>query len=448
MAVMNAAGLFTALLQDDTPVSLQQRILNHATANKDVELMVRLSRIASLDAEIDTALGKRPEAEVLLAWASRPGRTSEALIERFSKEKRATLLAELASRTDLSEALYLELARSESASVALAITTNTTAPIEARRTAAGRAVSTVRDSYSTMHRIKEILNGLPAEVAIHALERVTTPLQIAGLSQMVEDGDVLQLAVRMAAILETHDASWHSRNALHTVWERLSADERVVFQDGLRKVVANDQATETAKHHASEFVRRPALDPVSAAVKELATESDPMMLRKHYATASAAGYGQLRKAFIHAVKNPASPFDMIKEELRLADSEDLRFLSNRSDFDMSAAQDLLFAGGSAEAFDIFAAKTDALALARMFSGTGNAPGWLAHTELATRNPAIMLELYAAGYVISHPHTSEIARELLVTQLAEDDEKWLTFQRLLPEWDNTLTSLLDAVQQLS
>jgi hypothetical protein len=448
MTVLNATGLFNALLDDDTPVLLQQRILNHATSTKDVELMVRLAQINSLDPEIDKALGRRREADVLLAWATRKGRTSEELVERFSKETRATLLAELAARADLTEELYLELSRGDSASVAVALTANTAAPLEARKRAAARAIATIRDSYSTTSRVLEMFRGLPTEVADHAVDHATSPVQLGALSQLVSEDRMPALAGRVAEMLLTHESNWHTRSALNGIWGRLSPNARVEFQKDLQKVIESPQVDRSTLQFVTEFANRPLLDPVAVAVAKLKSETDPSEIRSQYAIAANAGYGSRREAFTNAVRNPLTPLDVLKNDLQWAEYGELLFVSRRTDFNDEAATSLLTANGSTEAFDVFALQSDPVRLARALTSNGQPPRWLADTQIVRQSPSLLLELYPAEFTVQHPLSVGVARELILTRLGEDDERWITFQRLLPEWDNTLVSLLDAVEQLS
>jgi hypothetical protein len=448
MANISASSYFDVLLTDGAPVEFQRRALKFAEDTKNVALMVKLAQLKSLDSEIDASLSKRGEADVLIAWASRPGRTTEELITRFAKEKRATLLSELAARTGLSETLYNELAKHTSVSVSVALLGNSAAPLTARLKASERAISSVRESYSTSYNVSSMFRDLPQEVRDHAVRFATTPAQISGLVDHLSDAAIRQAANHLAAMLRSKDVGWSGRSTLETIWEKLDTDARREFQVELANVVS-EAAHISSTHFASEYVNRPVVDPVSDAIRMLAVETDSDEIRTLYATTVNASYQKRQEAFQAAIRNLNSPFDLLTSDLRWADESDMVALATRPDFDEDAALLLLSNRGGTEIFEIFSKVHDGEKLLRRLSGpNGEMPFWVEHVTMLRNNPKLALGLFNVNAALSNEFLIDEARKLILDRLGDDDKRWQTFQGLVGEWTSTLYSLLDAVEQLA
>jgi hypothetical protein len=446
MANESASQYFYALLSDNAPVEFQRRTLKYAEDTKNVSLMVKLAQLHSLDPEIDAALGKRGEAEVLMYWASRPGRTTEQLVERFAKEKRATLLSELAARTDLTDALYHELSKNTSASVSVALLKNTAAPVEVRKKAAERAITTVREGYSASSNVASMFRNLPQEVRDHAVMFASTPAQICGLIELLSDKAVRSAATYLASLMRTKDLGWNARSALELIWDRLEIDDRKLLQEEMADVAKSAESS-SSQQHAREFANKSLVDPVTEAIRQIGVETDPDMIRKLYLVPSNASYQRRRDAFVAALRNPNTPFDVLSGDLRWAEDEDMATLSRRADFNQEAALVLLSQNGSAAMFETFAEVLDGEQLLRKLCQPGVRVYWAEYTKPVRTNPKFALELFSVDEVLHSDFCLEEARRVILERLGDDDKRWQTFQGLAPEWSSTLGSLLDAVDQL-
>ena len=448
MSQQAASTLFHSLLTDNAPVELQRRVLKHADATKNHPLLIRLAGIANLDADVDAALSKRGEADVLMAWANRPGRTTEQLVERFSSEKRATLLAELAARTDLTSEVYTELAKHSSASVATALVVNASAPIEARKKAAERAITTVRDSYSASYNARAMFADLPQEVRDHAVAFAKTPAQIIGLVGIISS-DVLETAAeRVIELLKADSAGWNVRSALDTVWNTLDIPGRERLQERLRSVTTTTVFTGAAMQILNEFMSRSLTDPISDAIRAIGEETDPNSIRALYKVVSNGSYQERRDALAAAMLNHNTPVDLLTSDIRWIDESMAASLAQRPDFTFETAKMFLDARAGLEMFEEFAKVVDAEDLLRYVTTTTTGlPYWVGATSVIQAKPELALDIYPVSAVFDQSSVAGLARNLVLSRLGDDDKRWETFNGLAAEWSGGLTALLDAVDQL-
>lgn len=448
MSQQAASTLFHALLTDNAPVELQRRVLRHADATKNHSLLIRLAGIVNLDADVDAALSKRGEADVLMAWANRPGRTTEQLVARFSSEKRATLLAELAARTDLSVEVYTELAKHSSASVATALVVNTSAPLEARRKAAERAITTVRDSYSASYNVRTMFTDLPQEVRDHAVAFAKTPSQIVGLVGIVSSDALETAAERVLELLKADNTGRNVRTALDTVWNALDIPGREKLQERLRSVTAATVFTRAAMQIIDEFITRSLTDPISDAIRALGEETDPNTIRALYKLTSNGSYQERRDALAAAVLNHNTPIDLLTNDIRWIDESMAATLAQRPDFNLESAMMFLDARAGLEMFEEFAKVVNGEELLRHLTASiSGLPYWAGATSVIQAKPELALDIYPVSAVFDHTNVAGLARTLVIERLGDDDKRWETFNGLAAEWSGGLTALLDAVDQL-
>lgn len=145
---------FDLLAATPVPLVVQQRVLKWGTAHGDAALLARLAAIDGLDQDIEDELASSPHLDVLLAWANRPGRSSDALVQRLAKEKRATLLVSIAERKGLDQDLYKKLAEHKSVTVKWALLGNTDVDHATRVSLANDVAKTyTKDNNGVRHQL-------------------------------------------------------------------------------------------------------------------------------------------------------------------------------------------------------------------------------------------------------------------------------------------------------
>lgn len=134
--------MYSVLLDLPTPsLEIQRSVLAYAVRTKETSLVAKLARHDALEFEIDLALRDNDAAVVKAAWAARPGRTAEELVDLVRNEKRVTILSALAERDDLPADVYTAIAgTAKGVTPLLRVVGNTVAPDEARFVAASRYI--------------------------------------------------------------------------------------------------------------------------------------------------------------------------------------------------------------------------------------------------------------------------------------------------------------------
>lgn len=138
--------------------ALQERIYRHCTTCKDTPLLVTLAKYPHLDAGIDASIKEHDDLEVVVAWATRPGRTSAELAARLLSDKRVAVLKPLAALPDLPAEVYETIAKINSANLAEILAGNPSVPLPIR-------IKKIREHVKRMprganHRHEERLHAL------------------------------------------------------------------------------------------------------------------------------------------------------------------------------------------------------------------------------------------------------------------------------------------------
>lgn len=111
---------------------MQERIYRHCVARKDTPLLVTLAKYPYLDAGIDARIKDHDDLNVIVAWATRPKRTSKELTERLLSDKRVAVLKPLAALPDLPAEVYETIAKVNSANLAEILAGNPSVPLPIR----------------------------------------------------------------------------------------------------------------------------------------------------------------------------------------------------------------------------------------------------------------------------------------------------------------------------
>ena len=89
---------------------IQERIFDYGIKCSDYDLLANLASRGDLDPDIDKLLSTVDSANVRVAWAKKPQRTADELVNLVKKEKRVKVLSALASRTDSPEEILRAIA--------------------------------------------------------------------------------------------------------------------------------------------------------------------------------------------------------------------------------------------------------------------------------------------------------------------------------------------------
>jgi len=176
--------LATLLAAGELPLQVQRRLFDALDATKDFPGLAQLCHLADLDPEIDDKLAKVPNAKVRSAWLTRPGRKVEEVTAMVAKERRVTVLAELAALDVSVPGFFDPLAANDHHRVQFALVMNPAAPLEVRNRA-GRTLCARSSelSWEKQHRLVELWSTHP--------ELCSGPLEVAGEGRMMR---VLMLA--------------------------------------------------------------------------------------------------------------------------------------------------------------------------------------------------------------------------------------------------------------
>ncbi len=118
--------LYERLITGALPIepSIQRHIVEHLVRTKKFSLLGRLASRTDLSSETDAAIAKRKEAVVVAGWASRPGLTTQELLDRLAKDTRVATLLPLTTLQGLPEEVYATLMSRDSVKLTAALMGN------------------------------------------------------------------------------------------------------------------------------------------------------------------------------------------------------------------------------------------------------------------------------------------------------------------------------------
>jgi hypothetical protein len=454
MASTPARFVYEALLSPDATPEVLRRVYEYADRVKDTDLLVSLTTHPKLDAELESILAARGEADILVAWSGRPGRSTEQLVTRFAKEKRATLLVALAGRGDLPEELYTQLANSGLATVCEAIALNGNAPLTARVRAASGITRRIKEGYNAPRTAKSMLASCPDEVVEAAALGSQRFGALAGIIDRCSESVAIQIApnaVRLAAAVE----GWNARHVLNDFWSNLeSIPARIAFRDAVIAFNLEVQAgtAEVKNSYLEQYATINLEDPITVALHSMTASSDPIEVQEAFNLIMNTGGFQHK---INAAKLAAGlesiPVQHLVEYSRHLDTAALEKLCARIGDDVATAASVIN-NSDRDAFEVFVSKgSNPEALFRaMFAEAKRLPYWVTSTSSFYKNTELVFDLISVNEVLKFDHGSaaNAAKNLMLEQLGDNPERWETFERLAPEWSGSLPSLLDAVVGLS
>jgi len=103
----NIEDLFNLILEDpNMGYDSQKRLYEYGFERKDYDLLTKLALHSNLDDSIDLLLSKIDAVSVRAAWVAKPGRSTDEILAMISKEKRINVLTNLLSNPDIPEDIF------------------------------------------------------------------------------------------------------------------------------------------------------------------------------------------------------------------------------------------------------------------------------------------------------------------------------------------------------
>jgi hypothetical protein len=130
MAAKLVSIFYSQLLDSEKPLdeTTQLSAYKYFLREKKYKELGRLAARPDTLAALDSLLGSRNELGVLTGWLRRPGRTSEEIVSRLTKEKRVSALLTLAEIRDLPADVYERIARADSPKISVVLLANPSVP--------------------------------------------------------------------------------------------------------------------------------------------------------------------------------------------------------------------------------------------------------------------------------------------------------------------------------
>lgn len=481
------SGMFAGLLHNpDLPVEIQTRIADYAARVSDDVLAEKLLNFANLDPTVEARYAGSERVRVLSAWAKRPGRTQEELIDLAERATRGVAVQKvLGSITGLPEEVYRVLAgKAASMAVAEALLTNPDVPDDVKVTSLRTVGSKqTKSSWRQSHKLSAAVLDQP-HLGLHTLRAHSGEVALGFHTWMLEtfqlERDDIALCVPVvcsalenyAVEREKHvnkqgSVDWSfSRSFLDAVtslllqpaaddvtglWERVStayrSAEALLRTDNQHTAAEVSTALRTRNASAlqTRYARGKTL--VQAEDPRVAQMADARTSDEVAAAAKVAGQDSRLRAALAC--NLAVPVDLLAKLVEQVGWQHATRIAHSRRNDPAAyatvaaytpADHLVRDDNLATTPDPHATLA---AVARAYREAGRAaPGNLANSRYLT--PHVITEL-PLSFLSTHstPMTAQVMTEML-TAACTDDTTWEMFQSLGTGFDGPVSNLLLAV----
>jgi len=454
------------------PVPVQRRILQWGTSHQDAAVLARLVMIEGLDPDIETELAQSSHLEVLLAWANRPGRTSDDLAQRLLKEKRASLLVGLAGREDLTEEIYEHLSENKSVNVRWALLANTNVKLELREKVAKTLAPEFRkDNFGGR---RQLLDSLGTELSLWRifLENITTNVVVSTAMAL----DIVDKPI-MDRIVSYIEKKASNRVTNHTVTElaqslsrraeldsdhvaRLLAALEVYYQ--LIKDNSYSYESRRVQETINQLKARPegGLGQLLEAVRTASDEVTLISAVQEYENATKNMRLDNSILATAVVNHPLVTIDLMGQYFRNTDyktwGDFSKKLSSEGRFELLAA---IAAQTSLEHLigligfrsEVVRHMLDRAYVGRELDMSRALSSWF-QTAVSPESIAAMqdefIALVPATQLLSSAVLSPFAMVLLEEQLGDNQKNWETFETLVADYQGTLPELLNTVNSLT
>jgi hypothetical protein len=446
----------------------------------DVYLLETLARFVAIDSPVDKMISERTELNILKIWASRSGRSTEKVLERFAKESRSTLLLDLAQMEDMPDKFYKDLAKRKSIHLAWNLISNPSVSIELKTVLAENlGKNTNITNRSIWDRLRP-LQSLPAELTIVFLKansnekafRVITDLAAEAQRRSPEhspwseaDCSKILLTVfdRLANVLisiKESYSSWDMRNTVTTIFNYDKyADKEVAFlSDKLNSLVSSlptGSDLYNTFHSLSETLAKRQVTDFNVLLENIKCAPSPSAIHDAFQEYRSTCYNlnvnyDIDAAGRAALNNPNIDYTIFKTHAHCLSSDTARKIakialeSNNPEL-CNEVFARSFLNLSNDLFtEFFDNSTDPNEFVYwLLNGTTHAPRFMTGSAAFVKNMELAFNFLPASTVLQNSQYSAKVSEILSETLGDNLESWETFTSLASEWTGSFTDLLKA-----
>lgn len=454
------------------PVPVQRRILHWGTSHKDASVLSRLVSIEGLDPDIEAELAQSSHLDVLLAWANRPGRSSEALTERLLKEKRSSLLVGLAERNDLPEEIYENLADNKSVNVRWALLGNTAVKLEIReKVARSLAPEFRKDNYGGRHQLTAAV-GTELSLWRIFLDNINTNVVVTtALALDIVDKPIMD---RIVDYVEKRASNRTSNLSVTEIAQSLARRPELETDHVNRLVVALEGYYQMIKDHTYSYESRRVLETVNQLkarpegglgqmLESVRTATDETILLSAVDDyENATNMMRLDNSILATavVNHPLVTTELMSRFFRTTDYTSWVDTSKR--LVSEGRTDLLAAIGSQIGldylFNMVGFQEDVVKLMLKHAyvdrdyDSGRAVGHWLNSALEQQVVNVLSDEFVAQVpavqLMASASLAPVAMALLDEHLGENQRSWETFETLVVDYQGTLPELLNTVNSLA
>lgn len=450
----NASSIYKAWASvPDLEPDVQARIFDWAARHEVPEVMIALAHRSDLSDEVDEQLAARNELDVLLAWASHnKGKSQERLVARLLKDKRATLLLEIAGRQDIEEEVLRAVgsASKSSIKVAWALLMNPSVPQDMVMPLVDLiAPRLTRIDGSVRNPVRDLIALRPSVGA--RLVQLAPSLAVAGVvsrSKEVTDEAKIAIASRYASNMRPAFNEYSIAGDFTDFAGRELPKEAIEILVGITFPDMSGSAgynVNRIKEAVRQIETRATLD--KEAILATVTESTSMdSLVANFGTAQKAfkDSGVPEESAINAMwANPHAPIWLMASTARGAATVNKReaLLRLETEGDVAGIVTLFDNAFHQYEFEWFADQP--AMVAAVLRLVGQAPHWIKRSAAYRSDAGLALMHERASVVLMDTGLSSLAFAK-VEQRLSTREHWETFDALVSEFHGTLDELLDTV----
>ena len=460
------------LLGTPVPVAVQRRILQWGTTHQDATVLSRLVSIEGLDPDIETELVQSSHLEVLLAWANRPGRSSNDLAERLLKEKRASLLVGLAGRDDLTEEIYTHLSENKSVNVRWALLANTNIKLELREKVAKTLAPEFRkDNYGGR---RQLIDSLGTELSLWRifLDNITTNVVVStAIALDIVDKPIMD---RIVSYIEKNASNRVTNHSVTELAQSLSRRAELESDHVARLVLALEGYFQLIKDNSYSYESRRVQETINQlkarpegglghmldAIKSASNEEDLINAVREYENTTKNMRLDNSILANAVVEHPLVTTDLMGQYFRTTDyktwADVSKKLCSESRFDLLSAiaaqiglEQLIGMIGFRS--EIVQHMLNSAYIGRELDMDRALSHWF-HSDISSDSITAMrdefIAVVPATQLMSSAVLAPIAMVLLEEQLGDNQKRWETFETLVSEYQGTLPELLSTVNSLT
>lgn len=457
---MNNAALpiyMTWASSDDTSPEMLKRIYEQADKNQNVQLLTAIARRSDLAPELEALIASRTELEVLLAWVRRNIANPSVIIERVLKDKRATLMLQLAEQGALPIEVYEAMAKSKSKKVALALANNDAVPQSVIETIGPLVVASVTGEHSgSVNSTTQLLTARPFLGKLFVTSTSSSIGLLTAAAQAELDDESLTIAASRIARMSHFSSSYLLQNMFDTFCARNLPDSALLAL----KPLAEKNTAENQRDYYSRRIYAAAAAAVSrigydsTSLLSTLTNAGPDQFGDAYAEAMAAVVERKVSTELVALavwRNPSTPTRVLSESLRELE-RDIRS-SVVSETLLRLERD----GKLQTIVDLFDERiysysdpdllVNPLAVIEIAAARdGDAPRWVTQSQAWRADPGLAIRYQPVRTVLTDEHTAQQAREIVAARLTSPVH-WELFDGLVGDFGGPVHELLDAVDAL-